>query len=38
MADDPEQAERIFRAHLAESKQVAEDDARCAHPRMATLD
>lgn len=38
MADDPEQAERIFRAHLAESKKVAEERALRAIARMATLD
>ena len=38
MAGDPEQAERIFRAHLAESKQVAEERALRAIARMATLD
>lgn len=38
LADDPEQAERIFRAHLAESKKVAEERALRAIARMATLD
>ena len=38
MADDPAQAERIFRAHLAKSKQVAEERALRAIARMATLD
>ncbi len=38
LADDLEQAEGIFRAHLAESKQVAEDRALRAIARMATLD
>jgi DNA-binding GntR family transcriptional regulator len=38
MADDPEQAERIFRAHLAESKRVAEERSLRAIARMATLD
>jgi len=38
MDGDPEQAERIFRAHLAESKQVAEERALRAIARMATLD
>jgi DNA-binding GntR family transcriptional regulator len=38
LADDLERAEGIFRAHLAESKQVAEDRALRAIARMATLD
>jgi DNA-binding GntR family transcriptional regulator len=38
MADDPARAERIFRAHLAKSKQVAEERALRAIARMATLD
>ncbi len=38
MADDPAEAERIFRAHLAKSKQVAEERALRAIARMATLD
>lgn len=38
MADDPQQAEHIFRAHLAESKRVAEQRALRAIARMATLD
>lgn len=38
MADDPQQAERIFRAHLAESKQIAEERALRAIARMAMLD
>jgi DNA-binding GntR family transcriptional regulator len=37
-AGDPAQAERIFRAHLAKSKQVAEERALRAIARMATLD
>jgi len=37
LADDLEQAERIFRAHLATSKQVAEERALRAIARMATL-
>jgi DNA-binding GntR family transcriptional regulator len=38
MADDPAEAERIIRAHLAKSKQVAEERALRAIARMATLD
>lgn len=38
MADDPAGAERIFRAHLAKSKEVAEERALRAIARMATLD
>jgi DNA-binding GntR family transcriptional regulator len=38
MADDPAEAERIFRAHLAKSKEVAEERALRAIARMATLD
>lgn len=38
IADDPEQAERILRAHLAESRQVAEERSLRAIARMATLD
>lgn len=38
MAGDPAQAERVFRAHLAKSKQVAEQRALRAIARMATLD
>jgi DNA-binding GntR family transcriptional regulator len=38
MADDPSGAERIFRAHLAKSKQVAEERALRAIARMAMLD
>ena len=38
MADDPAEAERIFRAHLAKSKQVAEERALRAIARMAMLD
>ncbi|HEU5352904.1 MAG TPA: GntR family transcriptional regulator [Actinocrinis sp.] len=38
LADDPEQAERIFRAHLAESRQVAEERSSRAIARMAALD
>ena len=38
MADDPERAELILRAHLAESRQVAEERAVRALARMAALD
>ena len=38
MDGDPEHAERIFRAHLAESRKVAEERALRAIARMATLD
>jgi DNA-binding GntR family transcriptional regulator len=37
-ADDPSTAERVFRAHLAKSKEVAEERALRAIARMATLD
>jgi DNA-binding GntR family transcriptional regulator len=37
-AGDPAEAERVFRAHLAKSKQVAEERALRAIARMATLD
>ncbi|MFC1411140.1 GntR family transcriptional regulator [Streptacidiphilus sp. N1-12] len=38
LVDDPSTAERIFRAHLAKSKEVAEERALRAIARMATLD
>jgi DNA-binding GntR family transcriptional regulator len=37
-ADDPAGAERLFRAHLAKSKEIAEERALRAIARMATLD
>lgn len=37
-ADDPSTAERVFRAHLAKSKEVAEERALRAIARMARLD
>ena len=37
-SDDPERAERILRAHLAESRQVAEERSVRALARMASLD
>ncbi|ACU75301.1 transcriptional regulator, GntR family [Catenulispora acidiphila DSM 44928] len=37
-ADDPAGAEKLFRAHLAKSKEIAEERALRAIARMATLD